>query len=129
MAEQQKKPQKEQDINQLLKVRREKLANLQAEGKDPFVITKYDVTHHSMEIKDNYDTLEGKEVSVAGRMMFKRVMGKASFCNIRDLQGTIQVYVAKDAIGEESYADFKKSDIGDIYGVEGFAFRTKTGEI
>ena len=129
MAEQQKKPQKEQDINQLLKVRREKLANLQAEGKDPFVITKYDVTHHSMEIKDNYDTLEGKEVSVAGRMMFKRVMGKASFCNIRDLQGTIQVYVAKDAIGEESYADFKKSDIGDIYGVEGFAFRTKTGEV
>ena len=111
MAEQQKKPQKEQDINQLLKVRREKLANLQAEGKDPFVITKYDVTHHSMEIKDNYDTLEGKEVSVAGRMMFKRVMGKASFCNIQDLQGNIQSYVARDDIGEDSYKDFKKYDV------------------
>ena len=129
MAEQQKKPQKEQDINQLLKVRREKLANLQAEGKDPFVITKYDVTHHSMEIKDNYDTLEGKEVSVAGRMMFKRVMGKASFCNIQDLKGKIQIYVSRDSIGEESYAVFKKSDIGDIYGIKGYAFRTKTGEI
>ena len=105
MAEQQKKPQKEQDINQLLKVRREKLANLQAEGKDPFVITKYDVTHHSMEIKDNYDTLEGKEVSVAGRMMFKRVMGKASFCNVQDLPGNIQVYVARDSIGEEFIGD------------------------
>ena len=114
MAEQQKKPQKEQDINQLLKVRREKLANLQAEGKDPFVITKYDVTHHSMEIKDNYDTLEGKEVSVAGRMMFKRVMGKASFCNVQDLQGNIQAYVARDDIGEDSYKDFKKYDVGDM---------------
>ena len=129
MAEQQKKPQKEQDINQLLKVRREKLANLQAEGKDPFVITKYDVTHHSMEIKDNYDTLEGKEVSVAGRMMFKRVMGKESFCNIQDLQGNIQSYVARDDIGEDSYKDFKKYDVGDILGIKGFVFKTKTGEI
>ena len=129
MAEQQKKPQKEQDINQLLKVRREKLANLQAEGKDPFVITKYDVTHHSMEIKDNYDTLEGKEVSVAGRMMFKRVMGKASFCNIQDLQGNIQSYVARDDIGEDSYKDFKKYDVGDILGIKGFVFKTKTREI
>ena len=129
MAEQQKKPQKEQDINQLLKVRREKLANLQAEGKDPVVITKYDVTHHSMEIKDNYDTLEGKEVSVAGRMMFKRVMGKASFCNIQDLQGNIQSYVARDDIGEDSYKDFKKYDVGDILGIKGFVFKTKTGEI
>ena len=129
MAEQQKKPQKEQDINQLLKVRREKLANLQAEGKDPFVITKYDVTHHSMEIKDNYDTLEGKEVSVAGRMMFKRVMGKASFCNVQDLQGNIQSYVARDDIGEDSYKDFKKYDVGDILGIKGFVFKTKTGEI
>ena len=129
MAEQQKKPQKEQDINQLLKVRREKLANLQAEGKDHFVITKYNVTHHSMEIKDNYDTLEGKEVSVAGRMMFKRVMGKASFCNIQDLQGNIQSYVARDDIGEDSYKDFKKYDVGDILGIKGFVFKTKTGEI
>ena len=129
MAEQQKKPQKEQDINQLLKVRREKLANLQAEGKDPFVITKYDVTHHSMEIKDNYDTLEGKEVSVAGRMMFKRVMGKASFCNVQDLQGNILAYVARDDIGEDSYKDFKKYDVGDILGIKGFVFKTKTGEI
>ena len=129
MAEQQKKPQKEQDINQLLKVRREKLANLQAEGKDPFVITKYDVTHHSMEIKDNYDTVEGKEVSVAGRMMFKRVMGKASFCNVQDLQGNIQSYVARDDIGEDSYKDFKKYDVGDILGIKGFVFKTKTGEI
>ena len=129
MAEQQKKPQKEQDINQLLKVHREKLANLQAEGKDPFVITKYDVTHHSMEIKDNYDTLEGKEVSVAGRMMFKRVMGKASFCNVQDLQGNIQAYVARDDIGEDSYKDFKKYDVGDILGIKGFVFKTKTGEI
>ena len=129
MAEQEKKPQKEQDINKLLKVRREKLANLQAEGKDPFVITKYDVTHHSMEIKDNYDTLEGKEVSVAGRMMFKRVMGKASFCNVQDLQGNIQAYVARDDIGEDSYKDFKKYDVGDILGIKGFVFKTKTGEI
>ena len=117
------------DVNQLLKVRREKLQDLQERGKDPFQITKYDMTHHSMEIKDNFDELEGKTVSIAGRMMFKRVMGKASFCNIQDLQGNIQVYVARDAIGEESYADFKKSDIGDIFGLEGFAFRTRTGEI
>lgn len=161
------KGEKEQDLNQLLKVRREKLANLQEAGKDPFVITKYDVTHHSMEVKDLYnaheaEVLAGREevnvdgldeeaakdainadynerraimdanpinVCIAGRMMFKRVMGKASFCNIRDLQGTIQVYVARDQIGEDVYADFKKSDIGDIYGVKGYAFRTKTGEI
>ena len=157
----------EQDLNQLLKVRREKLADLQAAGKDPFQITKYNQTHHSAEVKELYNAHEAKilagraplntegmdeaqakealnadynerraimdaqpiHVSIAGRMMFKRVMGKASFCNIRDLQGTIQVYVARDAIGEESYADFKKSDIGDIYGVEGYAFRTKTGEV
>ena len=170
MAEQQNAKQqnaKEPDTNQLLKVRREKLADLQAAGKDPFQITKYNQTHHSVEVKKLYDEHEAKiltgrapfsaegmdeaqakealnadynerraimdaqpiHVSIAGRMMFKRVMGKASFCNIRDLQGTIQVYVAKDAIGEESYADFKKSDIGDIFGVEGYAFRTKTGEI
>ena len=157
----------EQDLNQLLKVRREKLADLQAAGKDPFQITKYNQTHHSAEVKELYNAHEAKilagraplntegmdeaqakealnadynerraimdaqpiHVSIAGRMMFKRVMGKASFCNIRDLQGTIQVYVARDAIGEEAYADFKKSDIGDIYGVEGYAFRTKTGEV
>ena len=157
----------EQDLNQLLKVRREKLANLQEAGKDPFQITKYDQTHHSIEAKGLYEEheaklLDGREavntegmdeqaakdavnadynerraimdaspikVSVAGRMMFKRVMGKASFCNLRDLQGDIQVYVARDSIGEESYADFKKSDIGDIYGVKGYLFRTKTGEI
>ena len=157
----------EQDLNQLLKVRREKLADLQAAGKDPFQITKYNQTHHSAEVKELYNAHEAKilagraplntegmdeaqakealnadynerraimdaqpiHISIAGRMMFKRVMGKASFCNIRDLQGTIQVYVARDAIGEESYADFKKSDIGDIYGVEGYAFRTKTGEV
>ena len=167
MADQNKKNQQEPDIHQLLKVRREKLAELQNAGKDPFQITKYNQTHHSLEVKKLYEEHEAEilagraplntegmdeaqarealnadynerraimdaqpiHVSIAGRMMFKRVMGKASFCNIRDLQGTIQVYVAKDAIGEESYADFKKSDIGDIYGVEGFAFRTKTGEI
>ena len=165
MAQEQNK--QEQDIHQLLKVRREKLSELQNAGKDPFQITKYDQTHHSAEVKSLYEAHEAEilagraplntegmdeaqarealnadynerraimdaqpiHVSIAGRMMFKRVMGKASFCNIRDLQGTIQVYVAKDAIGEESYADFKKSDIGDIYGVEGYAFRTKTGEI
>ena len=156
-----------QDVNQLLKVRREKLAALQESGKDPFVITKYDVTHHSDEAKAEYIAHEEKllagrvtpnvegmdeeqakeilnndynerraimdaspiEVSIAGRMLFKRVMGKASFCNIQDLKGKIQVYVARDSIGEEAYADFKKSDIGDIYGVKGYAFRTKTGEI
>ncbi len=119
----------EQDINQLLKVRREKLANLQEAGKDPFVITKYDVTHHSTEIKDGYAELEGKIVRIAGRIMSKRVMGKASFCNIQDLPGNIQCYVARDSIGEESYADFKKYDVGDIVGVEGEVFTTKTGEI
>ena len=171
MAEQNKQPQnnqkQEQDVNQLLKVRREKLAALQEAGKDPFQITKYDQTHHTDEAKALYEAHEAKllaghvtpnvegmdeaqarevlnadynerraimdadpiTVSIAGRMMFKRVMGKASFCNIQDLKGTIQVYVAKDAIGEEAYADFKKSDIGDIYGVKGYVFRTKTGEI
>ena len=119
----------EQDINQLLKVRREKLAQLQEAGKDPFQITKYDVTHHSTEIKDHFDELEGKEVTIAGRMMSKRVMGKASFCNVQDLKGNIQSYVARDSIGEESYADFKKYDIGDIIGIRGEVFRTKTGEI
>ena len=118
-----------QNINQLQQVRREKLAALQEAGKNPFEITKFDVTHHSMEIKDNYDALEGKEVTVAGRMMFKRVMGKASFCNIQDLQGKIQSYVARDEIGTEEYADFKKYDIGDIIGITGTVFKTKTGEI
>ncbi len=171
MAEQnqqnQKNQQPEQDLNQLLKVRREKLSNLQEAGKDPFVITKYDQTHHTTDAKELYTAHEAEllagrpevnvegldeaaareavnadynerraimdaspiEVSIAGRMMFKRVMGKASFCNIQDLKGRIQVYVAKDAIGEDAYADFKKSDIGDIYGVKGYVFRTKTGEI
>ena len=167
MAEQQKKPQTQQDLNQLLKVRREKLAALQEAGKDPFEITKYDQTHHSDEVKELYTAHEEKllasrvkpdtegmdeaearkvinddynerraimdaspiQVSVAGRMMFKRVMGKASFCNIQDLKGKIQIYVSRDSIGEEPYAVFKKSDIGDIYGIKGYAFRTKTGEI
>ncbi|MBQ3515415.1 MAG: lysine--tRNA ligase [Lachnospiraceae bacterium] len=120
---------KEQDLNQLLKVRREKLANLQEAGKDPFVITKYDVTNHSQEIKDGFDSLEGKNVSIAGRIMSKRVMGKASFCNIQDLKGNIQSYVARDSIGEEAYADFKKFDVGDIVGLKGEVFKTKTGEI
>ena len=118
----------QQDVNALLKVRHEKLADLQERGKDPFQITKYDVTHHSMEIKDNFEELQGKEVSIAGRLMFKRVMGKASFCNIQDLQGNIQSYVARDDIGEEDYADFKKFDIGDIVGIKGTVFETKTGE-
>ncbi|WP_411336940.1 lysine--tRNA ligase [Ruminococcus gauvreauii] len=128
MAEQQKQAQ-EQDVNQLLKVRREKLQALQESGKDPFEITKYDVTHHSMEIKDQFEALEGKEVSVAGRVMQKRVMGKASFCNVQDLQGTIQSYVARDSIGEDLYKDFKKMDIGDLVGIRGEVFKTKTGEI
>lgn len=128
MAEQ-KTQQKDQDINSLLKVRREKLENLQNEGKNPFVITKYDVTHHSAEIKEQYDVLEGQTVSLAGRMMFKRVMGKASFCNIQDLQGKIQAYVARDSVGEDSYKDFKKYDVGDILGIKGTVFTTKTGEI
>lgn len=119
----------EQDINQLLKVRREKLAALQENGKDPFQITKYDVTHHSLEIKDSFDSLEGQVVSIAGRVMSKRVMGKASFCNVQDIQGNIQSYVARDSIGEEAYADFKKYDVGDIAGIRGEVFKTKTGEI
>ena len=118
----------EQDLNQLLKVRREKLANLQEAGKDPFQITKYDVTHHSVEIKENFEELQGKTVSIAGRLMSKRVMGKASFCNVQDKPGNIQVYVARDSIGEEPYADFKKFDVGDIVGIEGEVFETKTGE-
>ncbi|MBQ7447450.1 MAG: lysine--tRNA ligase [Eubacterium sp.] len=119
----------EPDLNQILKNRREKLKNLQEAGKDPFQITKYNMTHHSKEIKDNYDALEGKEVSVAGRIMLKRVMGKASFCHIRDKQGDIQAYVARDNVGEDSYKDFKKYDIGDIVGIRGEVFKTKTGEI
>ena len=126
---QQNQAAQEQDIHQLLKVRREKLANLQEAGRDPFQITKYDVTHHSQEIKDNFEALEGKTVSIAGRIMQKRVMGKASFCNVQDLQGNIQSYVARDNIGEESYADFKKYDVGDIVGIKGEVFKTKTGEI
>lgn len=121
--------QQEQDLGQLLKVRREKLAGLQENGKDPFRIMKYDVTHHSLEVKNNFEALEGKSVSIAGRIMSKRVMGKASFCNVQDLQGNIQSYVARDSIGEDAYADFKKYDVGDIVGIKGEAFRTKTGEI
>lgn len=135
MAEQNNQPknnqknQQEPDINQLLKVRREKLAALQEAGKDPFQIMKFDVTHHSKDVKDNYTELEGKSVTIAGRIMSKRVMGKASFCNVQDLKGTIQSYVARDSIGEESYADFKKYDVGDIVGITGEVFTTKTGEI
>ena len=129
MGEQQKSNQTEQDLNHVLKARRDKLAELQAAGKDPFQITKYDVTAHSMDIKEHYEAWEGKEASIAGRLMFKRVMGKASFCNIQDLKGNIQVYVARDSIGEDAYKDFKKMDIGDIVGVKGKAFTTKTGEI
>ena len=128
LAQQQKNGQ-EQDLNQLRKVRREKLAELQQNGKDPFVITKYDQTHHSQEIKDNFDELEGKQVSIAGRMMSKRVMGKASFCNVQDLKGNIQSYVARDSIGEENYKEFKKLDVGDVIGIEGEVFKTKTGEM
>ena len=166
MADNQKKTQ-EPDLNQLRKVRREKLAELQQNGRDPFQITKFDQTHHSLEVKNLYEAHEAEllkdrqepnvdgldeeqvkevlkkdyedkrsimdanpiHVSIAGRMMFKRVMGKASFCNIQDLQGNIQVYVARDAIGVDAYTDFKRSDIGDIFGLEGFAFRTRTGEI
>ena len=126
-SEQNNQPQ--QDINQLLKVRREKLKNLQEAGKDPFRITKYDVTHHSTEIKEHFDELNGTQVSIAGRLMAKRVMGKASFCNVQDLKGRIQIYVARDAIGEEEYKDFKRMDIGDIIGVEGEVFTTNAGEI
>ena len=126
MAEQKKQ---EQDLNQLLKVRREKLAELQAEGKDPFKIVKYDVTHHSQDIKDQFEELEGKDVTIAGRMMSKRVMGKASFCHVQDLKGMLQSYVARDSIGEDAYKAFKKLDVGDIIGIKGQVFRTKTGEI
>ena len=126
---QEQKNVQEQDLNQLRKVRREKLAELQQNGRDPFVITKYDQTHHSREIKDNFDELEGKQVSIAGRMMSKRVMGKASFCNVQDLEGNIQSYVARDSIGEENYKEFKKLDVGDVIGIEGEVFKTKTGEM
>ena len=127
MAEQNKN--EEKDLNQLLKVRREKLKDLQDNGKDPFQITKFDVTAHSSEIKDNFEQMDGKEVTIAGRMMSKRVMGKASFCNVQDLKGNIQSYVARDSVGEEAYRDFKKMDIGDIVGIKGTVFRTKMGEI
>lgn len=127
MAEQKK--QQEQDLNQLLKVRREKLADLQANGKDPFKIVKYDVTHHSQEIKDHFEELENQTVTIAGRMMSKRVMGKASFCHVQDLEGSVQSYVARDSLGEEAYKDFKKLDVGDVIGIRGEVFRTKTGEI
>ena len=123
------KPQGEQNLNEILRLRREKFENFKAEGKDPFVITKYDVTVHSQEIKDSFDEFEGKHVSVAGRIMSKRVMGKASFCNVADLKGNIQSYVARDCIGEDSYKDFKKYDVGDIVGITGDIFKTKTGEI
>ncbi len=123
------RPQGEQDLNEILRLRREKFENLKAEGKDPFVITKYDVTNHSKDIKDDFDSFEGKKVSVAGRIMSKRVMGKASFCNVADLKGNIQSYVARDCIGEDSYKDFKKYDVGDIVGITGEVFKTKTGEI
>ena len=133
MAEQQNQNKnanaKEQDIHQLLKVRREKLAELQAEGKDPFQITQYDQDTHSADIKDNYAEYDGKEVSIAGRIMSKRVMGKASFCNVQDLKGNIQCYVSRDELGDDSYKDFKKMDIGDIVGIKGFVFTTKMGEI
>ena len=129
MGEQKNGAPQEQDIKQLLKVRREKLADLQGRGMDPFQITKFDVSCNSQEIKDEFDNLEGKTVTVAGRMMSKRIMGKASFCNIQDLKGNIQSYVARDSVGEESYKDFKKYDIGDIIGIRGEVFRTKTGEI
>lgn len=127
--EQNNQPQQEHDINQLLKVRREKLAALQEAGRDPFQIMKYDVTHHSKDIKDHFDEMEGKTVSIAGRLMAKRVMGKASFCNVQDLPGNIQCYVARDSVGEEPYADFKKFDVGDIVGIKGEVFRTQKGEM
>ncbi len=129
MAQQKNNGGGQQEAGQLIQVRYDKLHELQENGKDPFRITKYDVTHHSAEIKNNFENLEGQEAAVAGRMMFKRVMGKASFCNIQDLQGRIQIYVARDEIGEESYKDFKKFDVGDILGIRGTVFKTKTGEI
>lgn len=128
MSEQKQKNTQEQDVNQLIKVRREKLADLQESGHDPFAITRFDVTHHSADIKEHYDELEGQTVTLAGRMMQKRVMGKASFCNIQDLKGSIQSYVARDDIGEDAYKAFKKMDVGDILGITGFVFTTKTGE-
>ena len=121
--------QQTQDLSEILQIRRDKLSELQAAGKDPFLITKYDVTHHTSDIKDSFDELEGKRVSIAGRLMSKRIMGKASFCNIQDLKGNIQAYVARDFVGEEAYKDFKKFDIGDIVGIKGDVFRTKTGEV
>ena len=129
MADTQNQSKEQQDLGQLLKIRREKLSALQEADKDPFRITKYDVTHHSEEIREQFATLENAHVSVAGRLMSKRIMGKASFCHVQDLEGMIQCYVARDSIGEEAYADFKKYDIGDLVGIEGFVFRTKTGEI
>ena len=119
----------ERELNDILRVRREKLAELQSEGRDPFKITKYDRTHSSADVKNDFDALEGKTVSVAGRIMSKRVMGKASFCHIQDLKGSIQCYVCRDSLGEEEYKYFKKLDIGDIVGIVGFVFKTKTGEI
>ena len=121
--------QQTQDLSEILQIRRDKLSELQAAGKDPFLITKYDATHHTTDIKDSFDELEGKPVSIAGRLMSKRIMGKASFCNIQDLKGNIQAYVARDFVGEEAYKDFKKFDIGDIVGIKGDVFRTKTGEV
>ena len=129
MAEEIRNNQPEVDLGEQQRIRQEKLKALQEEGKDPFVITKYDQTHHSADVKDDFEALEGKTVRVAGRMMSKRVMGKASFCNIQDLKGNIQSYVARDSIGEEEYKGFKKLDIGDIIGIEGEVFKTKTGEI
>ena len=132
MSEQEKNvqpQQKEQDVNELRKIRRDKLAALQAEGKDPLQIVKFDVTHHSQDIKNQFEELEGKTVTIAGRMMSKRIMGKASFCHVQDLEGTIQSYVARDSLGEEAYKEFKKLDVGDIIGITGEVFRTKTGEI
>ncbi len=125
----QQKNNAQQDVNQLLQIRRDKLASLQAEGKDPFQITKYDVTHHTADIKDYYHDLEGNEVTIAGRMMSKRVMGKASFCHVQDLKGSIQSYVARDEVGEDTYKEFKKYDIGDLIGIKGTVFKTQTGEI
>ena len=119
----------EPDLNQLLKVRREKLAELQQNGQDPFAITTYDVTHHTSDVKEQFETLQGTTVSIAGRLMSKRVMGKASFCNVQDLKGKIQAYVAKDSVGEDEYKAFKRMDIGDIVGLKGEVFTTKTGEI
>ena len=129
MAEQNAAPVNQPELSELLQIRRQKLADLQQEGHDPFQITKYDVTCHSEDIRRDFDALEGKTVSVAGRMMSKRVMGKASFCNVQDLAGSIQCYVARDSVGEEEYKAFKKMDIGDLIGVRGVVFKTKTGEV